>query len=283
LFAKILREVQRIHGTNRIDVIHAHSALPCGHTAALLSRELNIPFVVTVHGLDAYSTNQVKGFAGQWCQRISRLVYRSACRVICVSEKVREQVTQGVVSVVTTSVIYNGVDPDLFTSEQTCNELEVILSVGGLIPIKGHELLIRGPERGRLETLAARLKMGGRVHFHGRQSRQQVAESMRRCAVFVLPSRYEALGCVYLEAMSLSKPVIACRDQGIGEVIQDSHNGCLVDIGNVQQMSNTLAMLLEDRTLRQRVGVEARQTVISSFMLAHQAAHLVQTYEECAQ
>src|SRR5205823_7889536 len=47
--------VQGLSRSRSIDLIHAHSALPCGHAAWLLSRRLGIPFVVTVHGLDASS------------------------------------------------------------------------------------------------------------------------------------------------------------------------------------------------------------------------------------
>ena len=65
LFARIVARVRRLHETDAIDLIHAHAALPCGHAAALLSRELGIPFVVTVHGLDAFSTRQVQGRAGE--------------------------------------------------------------------------------------------------------------------------------------------------------------------------------------------------------------------------
>src|SRR5437879_11178201 len=72
LFASIFHVVRRIHQRRSIDIIHAHSALPCGHAAALLSRHLGIPFVVTVHGLDAFFTNQVRGYAGKWCKRVSR-------------------------------------------------------------------------------------------------------------------------------------------------------------------------------------------------------------------
>jgi teichuronic acid biosynthesis glycosyltransferase TuaC len=89
LFARIVgqvREVQRLH---RIDLIHAHAPLPCGHAAMLLNAELNIPYVVSVHGLDAFSTEQVHGRAGRWCRRISQRVFRSSRRVICVSERVR--------------------------------------------------------------------------------------------------------------------------------------------------------------------------------------------------
>ena len=73
---------------------------------------------------------------------------------------------------------------------------------------------VRGPKRPRLEKLALGLDIGERVRFRGRQSRAQVAEAMRSASVFALLSRYEGLGCVYLEAMSSGKPVIACRGHG---------------------------------------------------------------------
>ena len=94
-FCQSLSEIRRLHDSDPIHVIHAHSALPCGHAAWLLSQELEIPFVVTVHGLDAFSVRQVGGWAGRWCGRLSQSVYRSACSVICVSEKVRDQVIGG--------------------------------------------------------------------------------------------------------------------------------------------------------------------------------------------
>src|SRR5262249_29563333 len=70
LFAAILARVRDPQARRKIDVIHAHAPLPCGHAAMLLAHELHIPFVVSVHGLDAYSTNQVKGVSGKWARRI---------------------------------------------------------------------------------------------------------------------------------------------------------------------------------------------------------------------
>ncbi len=300
LFGSILRKVREIHRVNPVHVIHAHSALPCGHAAVLLSRELNIPFVVTVHGMDAFSTNQVSGYAGNWCKRISQLVYRAAKSVICVSEKVRDEVLKGVSAPVNTTVIYNGVDPQIFTPAKDAPASGVILSVGNLIPTKGHALLLRafaavhkqfpafsckivgdGPELSRLRALAAELNIGEKVDFCGRQSRSHVADAMRRCTLFVLPSRYEGLGCVYLEAMSTEKPVIACRGQGIEEIIQHRGNGWLVGPENLQELTDALTVLLKDMQLRQQLGDAARQTILQGFTLAHQAQQLVRLYREC--
>ena len=71
-----------------------------------------------------------------------------------------------------------------------------------------------GPDRARFEALARDLGIVQQVQFVGRQSRTEVAEAMRRCSVFVLPSSNEGLGCVYLEAMSCGKPVIGLSRAG---------------------------------------------------------------------
>ena len=298
LYASLLPRIRRIHAAHPVNLIHAHAALPCGHAAHLLNRELGIPFVVTVHGLDTYYKNQVGGIAGRWCERISRLVYRSAAQVICISEKVREQVLAG--AAVRTAVVYNGVDPQEFSPGADNPASDFLLTVGNLIPIKGHELLLRafaalpsrhsdircqiigdGPERSRLTALAASLGIASRVQFLGRQSRRQVAEAMRGCLLFALPSRYEGLGCVYLEAMSSARAVIACRGQGIEEVIQQGVNGWLIEPENLAALTAALTALLDDPQLRRRMGESARSTILRGFTIVHQAAALAQLYNDC--
>jgi teichuronic acid biosynthesis glycosyltransferase TuaC len=302
LFARIVGRVRDIHSSSPIDLVHAHAPLPCGHAAMLLNRELGIPYAVSVHGLDVFSTVQVGGNAGEWCRRISKHVYTFSRRVICISERVRELVIEGVGRNCRTSVIYNGVNPELFyPSQNSSSGAQIILSVGTLIPIKGHDLLIRGlaallpefpslileiigdgPEKFRLQTLAQQLQIAERVHFLGRQSRQQVAAAMQRCTLFALPSRYEGLGCVYLEAMSTGKAVIGCRGQGIAEIIKQGSNGFLVGPDNEKELTIALAMLLRDECLRGNIGSAARDTILDRLTLAHQAENLARIFRECA-
>lgn len=303
LFARVVSQVRKLHTLQRIGVIHAHGPLPCGHAAMLLSAELNIPYVVSVHGLDAFSTVQVSGRAGEWCRRISQRAFRSSRRAICVSEHVREAVLEGTGGSCRTSVVYNGVDPELFvpTTDPT-SAAPVVLSVGTLIPTKGHDVLIRaagalaaefpelrweiigdGPERARLRALCAQLQITEKVRFLGRQSRKQVAAAMQRCTIFALPSRYEGLGCVYLEAMSSGKPAIGCRGQGIAEVIQQGSNGFLVGPDNDRELALAIALLLKDQTRRRGIAVAARDTILDHFTLAHQAESLLRIYREAAE
>lgn len=301
LFARIVGLVRELQRSQPIDLIHAHGPLPCGHAAMLLSAELGLPYVVSVHGLDAFSDAQVSGRAGDWCRRISQRAYRSSRRVVCVSEHVRELVLEGTGPSCRTSVVYNGVDPELFSpGNEAASANPLVLSVGNLIPTKGHELLIRavaaltpdfpaialeivgdGPEHDRLVTLVQELKIHDRVRFLGRKSRHEVAAAMRRCTVFALPSRYEGLGCVYLEAMSAGKPVIGCREQGIAEIVQHGSNGFLVGPDNERELTLALAMLLRDQARRRNLGVAARDTILERLTLAQQAESLTRIYREC--
>ena len=301
LYARLLPQVRLLHQRNPIDLIHAHAPLPCGHAAALLARELCIPYVVSVHGLDAYSTHQVKGLPGVWCKRISQMVYGNARRVICISERVRQEVQKESRSA-RSEVVYNGVDAEVFSPAAQDKEEQpapTVLSVGNLIPSKGHALLLRavaelsvshpalrceiigtGPEEGRLRQLAVQLGISGQVHFHPKKSRTETARAMQQCTIFALLSYYEGLGCVYLEAMATEKSVIACRGQGIGEIIRSGENGLLVGEADLPGTVRALAMLLGDSALRRTFGMLARRTILNRFTLEHQAARLAQVYRD---
>ena len=301
VFARIVGQVRELIRSHRIDLIHAHAPLPAGHAAMLLSRELGLPYVVSVHGLDAFSNEQIGGRVGEWCSRISRRVFHGSRRVICVSEVVRERVLSELGTRVRTSVVYNGVDTNFFSpGSDTPLEKPTLLCVGNLIANKGQEVLLRalasivpefsslsldmigdGPELPRLRELITKLGLEGRARFHGRQPRRQVADAMRRCTVFALPSRYEGLGCVYLEAMSCGKPVVGIRGQGIAEIIRQGSNGYLVGAGNDKELALVLGMLLGDQQRRQNIGRAARDTIVERFTLAQQAESLAHIYREC--
>ena len=179
-----------------------------------------------------------------------------------------------------------------------------ILIVGNLLIGKGHELVLRairqlgasfprlrcrmigeGPDRARFEALARELGIAQRVQFEGRKSRAEVADAMRACSVFVLPSRYEGLGCAYLEAMACGKPVIACRGQGIDEIIEHEKNGWLIPgwvmpIDGLDELAQGLSTLLQSPDLCSRLGASARETILNGLTLCHQAQRLAQIYGE---
>ena len=299
LYARLLRRIRKLHSVKPIDVIHAHAALPCGHAAALLSRRLNIPFVVTVHGLDAFNNCHLGGIPAAWRRKVSVDVYCAARNVVCISGKVQEILKTGTPAETCSTIVYNGVNPSLFSPTPAKGGPfdPEILTVGTLLGSKGHELVLRalgkvrasfprlqcriigeGPDRARFEALVRELGIGQQVQFVGRQSRSEVAEAMRRCSVFVLPSRNEGLGCVYLEAMSSGKPVVACQGQGIAEVIKHGENGWLVPAEGLEELVNGLSVLLSSPELRAGIGAAARRTILEKLTLSHQAQQLASIY-----
>lgn len=307
LYARLLAEVPRWHREKPIDVIHAHAALPCGHAAALLSRHLKVPFVVTLHGLDVFNSCFLGGVPAEWRRKASINVYRAARSVICVSEKVQRLLHDGMQESVQSTVVYNGTDTALFSPAPTgaawSTKMEVLM-VGNLLAGKGHELVFRamsqlgasfsqlrcrvigeGADRGRFETLVRELGIAERVQFDGRRSRAEVADAMRACTVFALPSKFEGLGCAYLEAMACGKPVIACRGQGIEEIIDHGKNGWLIPswvapADSLDELAQGLSTLLPSPDLREQLGASARETILNGLTLSNQAQRLAQIYRE---
>jgi teichuronic acid biosynthesis glycosyltransferase TuaC len=302
LSATLLRKVRELHRQHPIHVIHAHAALPCGHAASFLSQCLKIPFVVTVHGLDVFNNCFQSGMAAASRRRTSVSVYKQAHTVICISEKVRQLLIDGMGTSVATTIVYNGTDTRLFAPATTLHRDPTILMVGNLLAGKGHELVLRafcrikdshpglqcciigeGADQDHFANLARDLSISHQVHFLGRRSRAEVAEAMRSCTVLVLPSRYEGLGCVYLEAMACGKPVVACQGQGIGEIIRHGRNGWLIPVDGLEELVHGLQILLTNGELRAQIGAKARQTIVNRLSLCEQAQNLRKIYEEAAQ
>src|ERR1700677_1359698 len=268
--------------------------------------------LVNIHGLDVFNSCFQTGFAARWRRKSSQRVYANAAKVICISEKVRQSLTNadfhspGSQPVKTqpfkTEVVYNGTDTELFAPGAAAQTVAPnLLMVGNLLAGKGQELALQaiaaikdsypdlrctiigeGADRHRFITLAKDLNISSRVDFLGRRSRREVAEAMRNCSIFVLPSRYEGLGCVYLEAMSCGKPVIACRGQEIDEIISHRINGWLIPVDGLKELIEGLQTLLPNPALRASIGQAARTTIVNDFTLTHQARHLARIYQESA-
>jgi teichuronic acid biosynthesis glycosyltransferase TuaC len=301
LHARLLGKVRQMHHQHPIDLIHAHAALPCGHAAMLLSRSLNIPFVVTLHGLDVFNTCFLGGVPARWRRAVSMDVYRAARTVICISRKVQDVLLAGMPNTVRTAVVYNGTNSQLFApaASSDSSATQEILIVGNLLRGKGHELVLQamkkiqsafprlrckiigeGPDRSRFLALAKELGIDSQVEFTGQMSRVAVADAMRACTLLALPSRYEGLGCVYLEAMACAKPVIACRGQGIDEIIEHGKNGWLISVDGLDELVQGLRDLLASSELPSRIGAAARETVLTRLTMAHQAGQLAEIYRK---
>ena len=115
-----------------------------------------------------------------------------------------------------------------------------------------------GDDRPRLEAESAALGLDGSVRFTGFVSEATLAELYRRCAAFVMPSRGEGFGLVYLEAMRAGKPCVAARGSAAEEVVEDGATGLLVDPAS-ETLAEALGILLGQPELARRMGEAGKQ------------------------
>lgn len=129
-----------------------------------------------------------------------------------------------------------------------------------------------GDGRPPLEKLAAESGVAARVLFPGSRS-----GSLRACYeaadVFVMPSRQEGFGIVYLEAMAAGRPVVGAACGGATEVIADGETGFLVSYGDVPALETCLATLLADDSLRLGMGEAGRRRA--------EERHRFEQFREC--
>jgi len=117
-----------------------------------------------------------------------------------------------------------------------------------------------GPEREGYQTLVAERGLSDRVTFHGLKSKEEVAEYMRRSDLFVLPSLWENLPCVLLEAMASGLPIVSTKTGGIPEIVTDEI-GLLVPSGDSSRLSEALETMVEglNKFDRLRIAHQARR------------------------
>jgi glycosyltransferase involved in cell wall biosynthesis len=181
-------------------------------------------------------------------------------------------------------VIYNGVDPSGFEAPGVRHASKRVVAVGRLEWEKGQDLLVRafqavqqhvpqarlrlvgdGSERIALEDLADQLGVRAGVEFTGESRR--VAELLRECDVFVLPSRWEGFGFVMVEAMLMELPVVAFDAMSAQEIVVNGVTGLLTPPEDVQALAAAIAALLESPARARDLGKAGRLRALSLFTM----------------
>ena len=99
----------------------------------------------------------------------------------------------------------------------------------------------------------------------GYLNEEEKRDAFAACDIFVLPSRYDSFGIVYLEAWRCGKPVIGAKVGAIPEVIEEDRDGLLVEFGDVEQLTSKMLYLLNHPDLCKEMGENGRRKVIERF------------------
>jgi teichuronic acid biosynthesis glycosyltransferase TuaC len=227
------------------DLIDAHYFYPDGVAAVMLGRYFNKPVVVTARGTDITLIPQY---------RLPRKMILWAARhskgVITVCNALKTEMVRLGVAADRIVPLRNGVDLQLFRPVDRVSirkELGInqftLLSAGNLVPVKGHDLVIKalsmlpdvrlliagsGPEGKGLEDLVKRLNVADRVRFLGALPQAVLSKYYGAVDALVLASSREGWANVLLESMACGTPVIASRVWGTPEVVASGEAGVLM-------------------------------------------------------
>jgi glycosyltransferase involved in cell wall biosynthesis len=117
------------------------------------------------------------------------------------------------------------------------------------------------------------------VLFLGYVSRTKLIETYQNATVQVIPSHYEGLPTVLLEAMSCGVPVVATDIGGNKEVIKSGVNGLLVPSKSPEELSKAITRLLNDASLRENIGRAARNTIETHYTWDRVSDRIIRCYE----
>lgn len=288
----------------RLDVIHAHYAVPHA-TAALLAKQVlastlnSAPkLVATLHGTDI----TLVGNDPSYSEIVAYSIEQSDV-VTTVSESLKADTRKELRVTRPIRVIPNFLDPGLHRRQAlpelrrryADDDTRLVIHVSNFRPVKRIDLVMETFDRIRQEVPSRLLLVGdgpelATAYRLGRQlgishlvevlgAQEEVLPLLSIADVFLLPSALESFGLAALEAMACELPVVATRVGGLPEVVEDGVTGFLHDLDDVAGMADTAIALLRDPARRCAVGKAARQRVIERFS----AEKVVPLYEACYQ
>jgi L-malate glycosyltransferase len=295
--ANRLVQVARAH---RLDIIHAHYAIPHA-AAAYLARQIlaggdaHVPrTITTLHGTDV----TILGSDPSYRETVAFCIDQSDA-VTAVSASLRDDTRREMPVKSDIVVIANFLDcefhrraPDPELRAKFCAPHEKLVThISNLRPVKQVDAVVRvfarirervpsrllivgeGPELGRAQQLIDELGVSAAVELVGEA--QDVVGLLSISDLFLLPSLQESFGLSALEAMACGVPVVASNVGGLPEVVLDGVTGFLHPPGNVDRMADSAIKILSDPELHARMAAEGVRLAVERFS----ASRIVPQYE----
>lgn len=236
-----------IKSGQEFELLDAHYFYPDGVAAALIAKWLDKPVSITARGTDV---NLLPSYALP--RKMIQWAANRADALISVCQALKDSLTRMGVPEEKIVVLRNGVDLNLFRPSEERSALRKrlgirghsVMSVGNLIELKGHHIVIEalnwcpgvtlyiagsGEEAERLGRLVDRLELTDRVFFLGTLSQETLKDFYSAVDLLVLASSREGWANVLLESLACGTPVVATNIPGTREVIMAPEAGLLVD------------------------------------------------------
>jgi len=238
----------------KIDIIHSHVSYPAGYIAYVLSKEFKLPYMITEHmgpfPFKSYINNK---------NILKKIIIsiENADKVIAVSKSLKKDINKHIPNK-QIEVVPNFIDESKYVISEIKKDKIVFLTIGSLGNQKGIDLLINaialvkdlikdakfiiigdGPNKSEYKKLVNELKISNLIEFKGTILRDKIVNEFNKCDIFVLPSRHESFGIVYIEALAMGRPIIATKCGG-PEMIVNDLNGLLINTDNIDSLSKAI-------------------------------------------
>ncbi|MBS7612398.1 glycosyltransferase [Candidatus Bathyarchaeota archaeon] len=291
------------------DAIHLHEYRTFQNIViAHYAKEYDVPYVLQTHGSlpRIMSWERLKWIYDMF---FGYKLLREASKVIALSQVESEQYKAMGVPEEKIAVIPNGIDlseyaklppKGSFKKKFNIDYEKIVLYLGRIHRIKGIDILVKafadivakfddvrlvvvGSDDGYLgeiEALIKALKIEDKVLITGPLYGEDKLEAYVDADVYVLPSRYETFPMGLLEAYAHGKPVIASKVGGLRDLVVDGLMGMLVKPEDVEQLAESLRLMLDDLNRARDMGLAGRRFVEENFPLERVVDKLEELYEE---
>lgn len=291
---------------SQIDIVHIHSPLP-----PLIKTSL--PVMITVHTpmLTDYRHVKVRSIFSIFSKISARFVsyplelklIHSSDVVTAVSKSVAQELKEYCLNPDAVTVVDNGVDEKFFypKKEKSENGKKYAMFVGRMDREKGLFDLVEcgryvcnersdvffivagnGRDLDKLRHKTKRIGIQNRFIFLGQVDKDVLVKLYQNATLFVFPSYHEGLPGVVLEAMSCGLPIIATDVRGNRDLISTGENGILVPSRSPRKIADAITTLIDDETLRKKLGKNARETIEDRYTWNAVSDKFLKCYESLA-
>lgn len=248
------------------DIIHAQSTLWGGIAARAISKKYQIPYIITEHR-DGFLHRKVlsRDIRECWSTPVIQDTLDNASQVLAVSTALKDSLAAYTRNP-TSAVLPCFVDTDFFTMAEPPLPRPPFrfLTIAKLVPSKSIDLLLRafqsvlrhhpdatleiggyGVERDKLELLTDELGIRKSVTFLGTLSREETRDAYKRAHAFVLPTRWETFGVVFIEAMAAGLPIVTTRCGGPEDIVEND-TGIMVPVGDLPAFAAAMENMIRN-------------------------------------
>lgn len=292
----------------KYDIVHTHNS-KAGVIGRLAAWFTGRPIIIhTVHGW-AFKHPNLNKFQKMFYYYIEKFCALITDKLIIVSRPLKEEsIATGIGTADKYTIIYSGIELEKFRKKYDVQHIKdslhlkagslVVGTVSRIVAGKGHKELLyaakevlayfentvflivgEGPLIEEIKNLAKRLGIEKNVIFTGARN-NDIEKITSIFDLAVLPSYYEGMGRVLLEAQAAGIPVIATRAGGMKEIVRENYSGLLVTPGSIEELSAAISKLLNDTILRKEMGKRAFEWVDEKFSIETTVKQITNVYEE---